>query len=170
MSDTINERPASFDARVMEYLPGLKRLAAKRVPPMYRDDLVTDTIAYAIEHWRNFREDGGMWNWLVWQMRGILKNEATKAAVRAANISFVPLDRSVPTDRSMRFSVPPNQVDYVELCETLGDLDTRDGGVVIRRAMGETLPVIAADLGVSAERVRQIEEKERSRLVKARAA
>lgn len=158
MTHANDNRPPEFDARVMAYMPGLRAFAGKRVPREYRDDLVTDTIIYALAHWKNFREDGGMWNWLIWQMRGILKNEATKAAVRKKAVTFVPLD-----DR-MSFSVPARQLEHTALSMALDDMNTREGAVVLRRAMGYSLDEIATDFGVTGERVRQIEAKERGRL------
>lgn len=164
MTPANDNRPAEFDARVMQYVPGLRKMAANRVPMQYREDLVTDTIICALAHWKNFREDGGMWNWLAWQMRGILKNEATKAALRAKHIQFVPIEDH------MRFSVPPTQLDHVELSQTLDVMDTREGAILLRRAMSdESLDEIGVDFGISGERVRQIESKERNRL-RARAA
>lgn len=156
---TDNSRPASFDARVMAYLPGLRKLAARRVQPAYRDDLVTDTIAYALEHWTNYREDGGLWNWLVWQMRGILKNEATKKANRDKHVTFVQM-----ADH-MHFSVPASQEDYADLSFAFDRAaGVKNGDVLIRRAMGDTLDDIATDRGLCRERIRQLESAARAEL------
>lgn len=160
-----SERPASFDARIMEYQPGLRKLASKFTATREeRDDLVTDTIIYCLRNWQSFREDGGFWNWLYWSMRGVVSNK--RDAVKA-RITLVQDSDGVFASRR---GTAPSQLEYVELCQTLKRLNTRAGGVVVRRAMGETLPEIGADIGVTAERVRQIEEKERKRLVRGRAA
>ncbi len=153
-------RPADFDDRVMAYMPGLKRLALKKVPRIYADDLVTDTIICALEKWENYREEGGMWNWLVWQMRGIISNSAIKAKARSAHAIFVPLD-----DHDT--AVAANQNDYVELSMTLDRISGRDGGILLRRAMGYGLREIAEAEGVGSERVRQLEERARKRLEEA---
>ncbi|MBX4941143.1 sigma-70 family RNA polymerase sigma factor [Rhizobium binae] len=153
-----DNRPAEFDARVMAYVPGLRRLAGRRVPREYRDDLVTDTIIYALAHWKNFREDGGMWNWLEWSMRGILKNAATKAANRKKNLKFVPLDEN------MDLVTPANQLDYADLSKALDGMTGRGGKIVVRRAMGDSLAEIGKNMGLTSERVRQLEAREMKRL------
>ncbi len=145
------ERPAEFDARVMAYLPGLRRLAAKYVPRPYREDLVTDTIMYALERWQNYREDGGMWNWLSWNMRGIATNAAKKAASQKNRAIFVPLTHQDS-------AVAPAQEGYVQLSEALRLVSAhRHGTVLLRRAMGDGLKEIAVDRGTSVEWVRQME-------------
>ncbi|NZD50512.1 sigma-70 family RNA polymerase sigma factor [Rhizobium leguminosarum] len=161
---TNQTRPAAFDARVMAYVPGLRAFAAKRVPREYREDLVTDTIMYALAHWTNFREDGGMWNWLEWSMRGILKNAATKAANRAKHL------RCVPIEDHMYLSTPANQLAYADLSRALDSMTGRGGKIVVRRALGHSLREIADDMGLTSERVRQIESREMQRLKRVRAA
>lgn len=159
-----DNRPTEFDARVMAYLPGLRALAAKKVPKEYREDLVTDTIIYALAHWTNFREDGGMWNWLEWQTRGIIKNAASKAVARKRHAVFVPIEDH------MQFSTPANQLDYADLSKALDGMTGRGGRIVVRRAMGDTLREIGNVMGLTNERVRQIEAREMKRLKLVRAA
>lgn len=156
---TNTNRPVDFDARVMAYLPGLRRLAAKYVPRPYRDDLVTDTIMFALERWQNFREDGGMWNWLTWSMRGIATNAAKKAANDKKRVVFVPIEDH------MNLSVPAAQDGYAELSDALRHISThRHGSVLLRRAMGDGLKEIAVDRGTSVEWVRQMEVAARTQL------
>lgn len=163
--DHAQTRPASFDAKLMKYRPGLLVLAAKfTTTSEERHDLVTDTIIYCLRNWQSFREDGGFWSWLYWSMRGVVSNK--KDAVKA-RITLVQDSDGV---LAARRGVAPTQLDYVDLCQTLRKMNTRAGGVVMRRAMGDTLPEIGSDIGVTAERVRQIEEKERKRLMRGRAA
>ncbi|MBB4192764.1 sigma-70 family RNA polymerase sigma factor [Rhizobium aethiopicum] len=158
-----DNRPAEFDARVMAYVPGLKRLAGRRVPREYRDDLVTDTIMYALAHWKNFREDGGMWNWLEWSMRGILKNAATKAANRKKNLKFVPIEDH------MNLSTPATQLAHADLSKALDGMTGRGGKIVVRRALGHSLREIGDEMGMTSERVRQLEAREMKRLKAVRA-
>lgn len=159
-----DNRPPEFDARVMAYLPGLRSMAAKRVPREYRQDLVTDTIMHALTHWKSFREDGGMWNWLEWCMRGIIKNAATKAAVRKRLATFVPIEDH------MHLSTPANQLAYADLSKALDGMTGRGGKIVVRRAMGDSLGEIGNAMGLTAERVRQLEAREMKRLKCVRAA
>lgn len=150
-------RPPSFDARVMAYLPGLKNLAYKlERDPEIRGDLVTDTLIEALDKWQNFRGDGGMWNWLYWMMRGKLTNQRNKKKAHLVEEGY----------RYENATTAPRQHDYSELSSVLGQLTDRAGGVLIRRAMGETLAEIGKDIGVGVERTRQLEEKARARLVK----
>lgn len=152
-----NNRPAAFDARVIAYLPGLRSLAAKMVPRAYREDLVTDTVMFALERWQNYREDGGMWNWLAWNMRGIVTNGAKKAANEKKRAVFVQIDDY------MNLSVPGSQAGYTELSDTLRNVAThRHGSVLLRRAMGDGLKEIADERGTSVEWVRQMEVSARA--------
>lgn len=154
---TNTNRPAEFDARVMAYLPGLRKLASKMVPRQYRDDLVTDTIMFALERWQNFREDGGMWNWLAWNMRGIVTNGAKKAANDKKRVVFVPIEDH------MNLAVPAAQDGYAELSDALRHISAhRHGSVLLRRAMGDGLKEIAVDRGTSVEWIRQMEVAARS--------
>lgn len=152
------QRPPAFDSRVMAFMPGLQNLSRKYKKTWEdRNDLVTDTIAYALEKWENFREEGGMYNWLAWNMRGIASNQRQR---RNLHIVEAPVQYALASSQ-------PTQERYCELSSVLRILPAgRGGSVLLRRAMGEQLNEIGADLGVSPERVRQIEEKARALLVK----
>ena len=151
-------RPAEFDARLMSYLPGIRNQARKMVPVELREDLVTDTFIYCLENWRKYREDGGFWNWVCWGMRGIRSNNAQ----RKSRIS-----EAGEGEEYRNASVPATQHDHADLSLVLAKLSgTRASEALLRRAMGEGLSEIAADMGVSTERVRQISEEERTRLRK----
>ena len=152
---TKNARPKEFDARIMAYVPGMRAKAAKyRKTREGRDDLVTDTIAYCLDHWQNFRADGGLHNWIMWQMRGVVKNNGAYDRVRKG--VFVDSEFHIDTA-----STPPTQHQSAELSAALSHMTGRDGGVLLRRAMGDGLEEIGADLGISRERVRQLEERAR---------
>lgn len=150
-------RPPEFDARVMQYLPGLRRLASKLgAKGEERDNLITDTIIEALDRWENYREDGGFWNWLYWTMRGKLTNSRDK---KRLSISDRPLE-----DYAHLMSTAPAQEHHVELTQTLARMTARRGNVLVRRAMGDTLQEIGSDIGVGREAVRQLEERERAML------
>jgi RNA polymerase sigma factor (sigma-70 family) len=146
----------------MAYYPGMRKLAAKYVPRQYREDLVTDTIIYCLAHWQSFREDGGFWTWITWCMRGVVSNRAQAARARKGLV-LVPEGNAYETA-----STPPAQDRYVELSDVLGKITgTRNGRVLLRRAMGDQMLEIANDIGVTKARVDQIEKRERKRLRKA---
>jgi len=144
----------------MAYMPGLRKMAARHVPRQCRDDLVTDTIMYALEKWQNFREDGGMWNWLSWCMRGLVKNAAQKAMTRKKHATFIPIEKW------MHPASEPRQEEYAELSAALRKLSSvRHGDVVLRRGMGESLADIGDERGITRERVRQLEVAGRAAFV-----
>lgn len=152
-------RPSEFDARVMSYVPGLRTLAGRYVPPRYRDDLVTDTIIYALEKWRNYREDGGFWNWLSWGMRSVVKKQAQEASCKSRTANLVPIEDH------LHLSTPATQLDAVEARDILRRLTGRDGYVVLRRAMGDNLSEIGTVIGVGKGYTQQIDARTRRRLV-----
>ncbi len=155
-------RPADFDARLMAYYPGMRKLAGRYVPRPYREDLVTDTIMYCLAHWQSYRPEGGFWTWITWCMRGIVSNQAQAARSRRGLV-LVPEGDAYETA-----ATPAPQDDYVALSDVLGQITgTRSGNVLLRRAMGDQMKDIANDLGVTKARVDQIEKKERARLRKA---
>ncbi|MDR5008273.1 sigma-70 family RNA polymerase sigma factor [Agrobacterium fabacearum] len=151
-----DNRPKSFDDALLAYQPGMRRLASKLG---YRGsdaaDLVTDTIAYCLEHWTNFRgATDKMWNWIYWQMRGLVKNSRSKRRVMM-----------VAAGTAYEFaSVSGGQVDVAHAGQVVGMLSGRAGAMTMRLAMGDTLEEIARQHGLSRERVRQLVEKERERV------
>ncbi len=150
-------RPATFDARVMAYLPGLYSLARRFGRSGDRQhELVQDTIMCALARWQSFREDGGMWGWLKWQMRGVISNAAV-----SAKRSPVLVDER----HGLRVTYRPRQEDYAELSGVLRRMSGREADILVRRAMGDSLREIAADEGLSMERTRQLGERARVRLV-----
>lgn len=152
-----DNRPLAFDSALLAYQPGMRRLASKlgyRGPEA--DDLVTDTVAYCLEHWTNFHgETDKMWNWIYWQMRGIVKNSRSKKRLEM-----------VPEGRAYEIAeTSANQADVAHAGQVVSLLAGRSGDMIMRLAMGDTLEEIARQHGVSRERVRQIVEKERARLL-----
>lgn len=152
-----DNRPLAFDTALLAYQPGMRRLASKLG---YRGseahDLVTDTIAYCLEHWTNFRgATDKMWNWIYWQMRGIVKNSRSKK-----RLQMVPEGRAYEIAEALS-----SQADVAHAGQVVSLLSGRAGDMTLRLAMGDTLDEIARQHGVSRERVRQIVEKERARVL-----
>lgn len=156
-----DNRPPEFDARVMAYRPGLFNLAGKLgARGEERVDLVTDTIIEALEKWQNFREDGGFYNWLYWTMRGRLTNQRKRKTLNVCEMTEEVVE--------INSCIDPPQYDYMALSDTIRCLPRgRNGSVLLRRAMGETLQVIGDDLGIGKERVRQIEQNSRASVMAA---
>lgn len=148
-----NIRPAAFDAALLKYQPGLARLAS-RLRPEDPESLVQETNVFALSRHTNFRGDptqpkSGFWNWLQLNMRSMAQSQ-----------------RRRPLVQQDKTTTQPVQEDYAELSRTLSRLTGRSGQVLTRRAMGDTLEEIGNDLAVSRERVRQIENEARAKLLK----
>lgn len=161
------ERPAEFDARVMQYLPGLKKLARKFTRSTEdRDDLVTDTVLFALRNWQSFREDGGFWLWLSWNMRGIASERTRKSQSPKHCGKHVPFDPDDPILQA-RLSTAPVQDVGLHLEQAVRLVaDIRHGDVLLRVANGETLASIAAERGLSKQRLSQMLAAARDELEK----
>jgi RNA polymerase sigma factor (sigma-70 family) len=153
------KRPASFDERIVAYRPGLYSLARRLgFDGDRREELVQDTCVSALSKWENYREDGGMWNWLYWQMRHIAYSQARLGRLRIAT--------GATAERQLAgASTAATQQVHVELACALRKVTGRDGDILMRRAMGDSLREIGEEKGISYERVRQLEERARSRVV-----
>lgn len=154
-----NQRPASFDAMLVSYRPGLARLAQRLgYFGEQREDLVTDTIIHCLKHWEKYRAEDSEWNYLYWTMRTVAGNYADRSS---SKMQFV----SVPIDWFEQIPMQASQDDYVELSQVLAKLTGGGGDIVLRRAMtGDTYRAMAAELGVTHQRVQQIESKARRKL------
>lgn len=152
-------RPAAFDARVLAYAPGLRSLAYKLGHRgEAAEDLVTDTIIDALHRWRSYREDGGLWRWLELMMLP----RSREARRRVAKEKEVRVD--IGDGAELVMGVGPTQECSADLSSAVVKLSGRRGRVLLRRAMGEDLQEIGKELGISCERVRQIEEAARTAL------
>lgn len=142
-----DNRPASFDALINQYTPGLLKLARKLAPASHYD-LYVDTVIVLLHRWKSFRPDGGFWNWASLTMR-------SEARVRRHRASNMP--HEVALDVMPERATPPSQHAHVELSETLARLRRVKGGRdVLRKAMGATFVEIGKRRGVGHERARQI--------------
>lgn len=158
-------RPQAFDDRLVSYLPGLRALASRLgFRGEEGTDLVSDTMMTALHRWGSFREDGGFWNWLSLTMRACAQ-ERRKAARRA--IQTVD-DADGRYASRMAMSAPQER--QIEAFETIRAMSGRDGEALARLAMGDTLEEIGQSYGVGRERIRQLCERERSRLTMLREA
>ncbi|QIG68699.1 RNA polymerase sigma-70 factor protein [Rhizobium phage RHph_TM3_3_14B] len=149
-------RPPEFDTRLMNYYPHLRRLAHKLTnSASEREDLLQDSIAHILSHWTSFRPDGGFYNWITFLMRNVAQEKRRKERRRSKHMTTTHDERAMAA-----VAVLPNQLDTIELREALNCMpEGRDGEIVMRRAMGDTLVEIGEDFGVGRERARQLEER-----------
>lgn len=162
---TETSRPAEFDARVMAYLPGLSKLARRLTnSATEREDLVQETMAFAFDRWQNFREDGGLWNWLQMNMRAILQMQRSKQATLARRLPI----KDDPEGRLIgQLGTAARQEDIAYANQVVRRLSyTRDGRMLVRLGKGEKLREIGERRGIGSERVRQLTERARERLVR----
>jgi RNA polymerase sigma factor (sigma-70 family) len=159
-------RPPAFDARLMAYRPGMmKRAGDLTKTKEQRDDLVTDTIVRCLTNWRNFREEGGsFWNWIYWTMRGIVSND--QKCQRRLHVVEDPEGYFASC-----VAVPAVQFEHVALRNAVEFVSkTAEGRLLVRHAMGDDFGEIAAEKGVTKQRIHQIVDRERKRLVRLRKA
>lgn len=153
------QRTAAFDSAVMAYVPALKKLARKLDKTDY-EELLQDTLTYVFAKWQNFRADpaqprSGMYSWLTLTMRSIA--QAKRQLVRPKHVEIANWDKPVAA----------RQEETVFAGEVLSRLaQTREGRMLVRFAKGEKLREIGKRRGIGAERVRQLIEKARDRLVR----
>ncbi|MBZ9921666.1 sigma-70 family RNA polymerase sigma factor [Mesorhizobium sp. BR1-1-7] len=161
----MTNRPAAFDNAVMAYLPALKKLARK-LANNDADELVQDTMAYVFSHWTNFRGEpsaprNGMYNWLTLNMRSLAQGKRSVAANARKNMPKA--NESVLTS----MATAPRQEDIAYANQVVRRLSrSREGRMLVRIGGGEMLKDVAAKRGIGVERVRQLTERARVRLVK----
>lgn len=145
------QRPACFDALLTEHMPFVRYLAKDH------EDIVQNIALAAMEKWQHYSGGYKFSTWLGLVARAVADDARVKrTAKKRTAVAMV-----TPS------STPASQHDCAELAETLRRLSgTRDSDVLIRHAMGEDLAEIGADYGIGKERVRQLCERERLRLVK----
>ncbi len=152
-------RPAAFDARLLSYLPALRKLA--RLLSTDPEALVNDTVVWALEKHANFRGDvtqpkSGFYNWLQINMRALAQAQRKRRRLE-----------TVPVGPRHDAATQPAQEAAVDLAGVRMRLGGRDGAVLALRAAGGSLEEIGADMGISKERVRQLEERARAELKRA---
>lgn len=142
------DRPAEFDAKVMQYYGALKTRAWRVTKDSDRaQSLAADTVILALEKWQTYREGKTMWPWLVWLMRDVAKRRWS-----AANS----LKRTPRYDANAAAHQPAAQehfVDLVRITETLSQ--SNDGRTLLAHALGHTSADMAAARGISRQGVTQ---------------
>jgi DNA-directed RNA polymerase specialized sigma24 family protein len=167
----VNElgRPRWVDAKIMSYLPGLRKAAHRYYPrePKAAEDLVTDTIMHCLKNWQGYRDEegGGFFGWISWAMRSQYSNKK-KAAHRTLPIMDLGGDGFSSTARDESHSsgfnqgeggashfierqaagrTASNQEEIAIVNDVVRKLQTLPyGSDVLAMAMGESLEEIAA--------------------------
>ncbi|MEY9198708.1 RNA polymerase sigma factor (sigma-70 family) [Sinorhizobium fredii] len=156
----MNDRPASYDRQLVEYLPLVRRLVNSQ-RPKNPDDMIQDVMLEAVRKWPLYSPDYKFGTWMVLMVRNVISARKQLTRVKKRQAVLCSLDAG----GIFSIGTPAAQHDYVELSETLRRLSgTRDSDVLMRYAMGEELAVIGADYGIGKERARQLCERERGRL------
>lgn len=141
----IHDRPASFDKRLMDYLPSLRKLAL-RLNPENSEDLVHDTIAWALTKWENFRGDpcarnSGFYSWLSINMREINQAKRSRISAKATHVDCA--DANLIAPAAQEYAVQLAQV--LSMLDHMGS-DTRD--TVLTLVRDGSLSEITAKHGV----------------------
>lgn len=163
MTPANDNRPAEFDRQLAAAYPRLLKRATfyTRSP----NDLANETMLQACRHWAAFRQTPGnpyygFATWLQFLMRSVAGGWKRK---RDRRIVTMPMEYAPD-----RITQPPQEASY-DLNVTLAILNGRDRDVLLRKAFGETGPEIAVVLGISRQRVSQIEAAARAKLMAAAA-
>ena len=155
-----DNRPASFDARLVAHIPMLEKLAKRYCHPNERDEVVQDTIAEALTKWHLFRPDGSFYKWLRFRFMGVSSNRKRGDRLRY---------RMTPTmDIADARTTPASQEHAVDLSTAITALASITyGGELLKRSIGYTLEEVGADVGTKRERSRQRTEQARVELMEA---
>lgn len=162
---TATQRPREFDARVIQWMPLLRKLANRLVTNANdRDDVVQDTIESALSNWKSFVAGNKFPGWLAWRMRGVISDRRRKRAV------------ALETNDVPEHPISGNQEEVAELGLVLSRMAdatcpqqtpaqmARANEIVLRVATGATLSEIAAEDGCSNRNVHQIYKARQRRL------
>jgi RNA polymerase sigma factor (sigma-70 family) len=154
------QRPKEFDAKVLAYMPALRALAIKLSSPGEREDLIQDTIIYAMTNWRTFRGDpcaqrSGFYQWLVLNMRSVAQGKRRKRQLETTDI-----------DAAFSVGVHANQENIAYASQIVRRLSyTREGRMLVRIGTGETVEEIGKRRGITSQRVSQLTGRARDKLV-----
>lgn len=162
---SIDER----NGRIMAYWPAIIMAATKRYPRNREAayDLAVDTVMECRKNWDGFREDGGFYNWIMWQLRGALSNSlkrlhsdkaiAERDATRGAISEGLALD--IVVDPA---SMPQASVSAKMMINDI--LKTSEGEALVLTGMGYNSDEIARMINKTPSNVRNIIAQGRAKL------
>jgi len=126
-------RPEGFDERVLAYLPMMKRMASRLVPPQDREDLVQSAVATALR--KCGRERDGFASWLRFIVLSEYRNYKAARTLSPANDN----------------DQPSTQEEIVACHQALAKC--RHPQITLAAAQGWTLDEIGEQLGISKQAV-----------------
>jgi RNA polymerase sigma factor (sigma-70 family) len=161
-------RPAWYDAKLVDYLPFARKCANRICGKDDADEIVQDFYVDACNRWDVYDTSYSFGTFVSQLVRNAAQNRKIYRTRKMRSGGTLSLDDSQDSGMENWLKTPATQHDHAELSEVLRRLSgTRDSEALMRRAMGEDLDEIGADMGISRERVRQLAERERARLRKA---
>lgn len=168
-----NQRPAAFDQQVLQWLPLMRKLAARlERNRQERGDLVQETIAIALHRWASFSPDGKLSGWLCFQMRERCRWLRRKrgSALSLDTRNRVSMDAEslldFEVDYNASLAAPATQEHSVELAQVVDAIPARYRSVMARLAAGYEQQEIADEEGVSRQAIHQRVSACRRRLMK----
>lgn len=156
---------------IEQWLPLIRKLAWRiaRGDPERVEMLVQETAIVALVNYENYDPSkGAVSSWLGWRVRHAAHNLNHHRLKKARNeVSWPTYEGDDGDAVAMEVPVEANQEAALELSEALtalSQLNERDRHVLLVRSEGYTLKQVGDKLGVSTERVRQIEKTALTRL------
>jgi len=141
----MTKRTEEFDARVVSYLPYLRKQAARMErDEQKREDLVSETVIKLLDTHHTFRPEGGFVNWMYWTMRGVATSNH-----RRVNKEVEDPDGKV----AAAVAVPSTQEDQAYVSEVLSRIPAKHSEIVQRLVAGWTHEEIGAERGITRQAV-----------------
>ena len=147
-------RPQEFDALILRHLPYVQRLA-RRLAPRSADDMAQETLARCFANWRLYRPGASAAPWIKYQMLQIRTARARRARTEGKYMVAGEHDAAIP----------PRAEEAVDARRILAAaVAGRDGAVMARIAMGDSLAEAGRALGFGREAARQRADRGRAAL------
>jgi RNA polymerase sigma factor (sigma-70 family) len=148
-------RPQEFDARLVAYLPYIKRLAAQYVNAEWREDVAQETVERCLLNWRKFRPGAAFAPWVRFQMMDACTVRKKRRATERKHAIHAP-EEAYHAPRT-------EEVIDARRIITVAVTD-RDWPILARVAMGDSLAEAGRSLGITREYARQRAERGRAAL------
>ena len=149
-----NPRPAWYDKAILDHQALLARMAyghARRAGEA--EEIVQDTIVLALRKWDRYDPQFTFGTWLGLLMKNVMTERRTRATRMKRTGVAVNIDDVIIPARA-------EQEDALMMSDVLAAFpEGRDGHVLMRRLYGDEQLEIAESMGVSRQRVQQIEER-----------